>query len=119
MPVTPGFREYALEQLGRVVPGGVRARAMFGGVGVYAGTRFFALLADDTLYLKGDDVTRADFARAGMPPFLPGDDPAQPMSYYGVSPEVLDDVDALAPWVEKALAAADRKGRRRARKRRG
>lgn len=119
MAVSPGFREYALEQLARVVPGGVRPRAMFGGVGIYAGARFFALLAGDALYLKGDDVTRDDFARAGMAPFAPGGDPAQAMSYYEVPPEILDDIDALAPWVDRALAAAERKGRHAARKRRG
>lgn len=34
---------------------------MFGGVGLYAGELFFALIDDDILYLKADDTTRAAF----------------------------------------------------------
>ena len=48
MPVTPSYRAYILEQLNRAVPP-VRARAMFGGVGLDAGEVFFALIADDAL----------------------------------------------------------------------
>ncbi len=47
MSVSPSFRTFVLEQLGRVVAG-VRGRAMFGGVGIYAGDLFFALIDDDT-----------------------------------------------------------------------
>ena len=39
---------------------------MFGGVGIYAGELFFALIADDTLYLKADDQTRSEFERRGL-----------------------------------------------------
>jgi DNA transformation protein len=31
---------------------------MFGGVGIYSGDLFFALIADDTVYFKADDSTR-------------------------------------------------------------
>lgn len=113
MAVSDSFRTFALEQLGRVIPGGVRGRAMFGGVGIYAGERFMALLDDDTLYLKGDAVARPEYARAGMPPFMPGGDPSQAMQYYAVPPEVLEDADALRPWVALALAAADRQRTRK------
>lgn len=34
---------------------------MFGGVGLYAGELFFALIDDDILYLKADDATPAAF----------------------------------------------------------
>ena len=115
MSVSPSFREFALEQLGRVVPGGpasLRARSMFGGVGLYAGERFFALLDDDVLYLKVDDATRADFEAAGMRPFMPGGDPAQTMQYYDVPADVLEDADALRPWTDRALEAAARKGKK-------
>ena len=49
MPVTAEYREYVLEQLGRVAP--VTHRSMFGGVGIYSDGIFFALMDDDTLYL--------------------------------------------------------------------
>jgi DNA transformation protein len=104
MAVSDGFRTFALEQLGRVTP--VRARNMFGGVGVYAGDLFFALMADDVLYLKVDDTSRGDFIAAGTGPFVPGGDPSQPMGYYALPPELLEDADALGPWVRKAIAVA-------------
>ena len=39
MSVSPSFQTFILEQLGRVVPK-VRARSMFGGVGIYSGDLF-------------------------------------------------------------------------------
>jgi DNA transformation protein len=108
--VTPTFQAFVLEQLGRITPA-PRAKPMFGGVGIYAGERFFALIADDVLYLKADDVTRAEFVAAGMPPFRPFGPDAQIMQYYAVSADVLEDAEALEPWVTRALAAADRKRR--------
>ena len=39
---------------------------MFGGVGIYAGDLFFALIDDDTLYFKVDDSNRSDFEKRDM-----------------------------------------------------
>jgi len=47
--VSTTFRAFALEQLRRV-RSDIRDRSMFGGVGIYAGEFFFALIADDVLY---------------------------------------------------------------------
>lgn len=111
--VSDGFRDFALEQLGRVAPA-IRSRRMFGGVGVYSDDRFFALLDDDTLYLKADAVTRSEFEAAGMQPFRPFGEGGETMSYYAVSADVLEDAEALQPWVRRALDAAGRKRRGRA-----
>ncbi|HJR50079.1 MAG TPA: TfoX/Sxy family protein [Gemmatimonadales bacterium] len=64
MSVTEGFRSFVLEQLARTTAA-VRARRMFGGVGVYSGDLFFALLDDDVLYFKVDDTTPARFEERG------------------------------------------------------
>ena len=114
MPVSPEYREFVLEQFGRVVP--VTSRSMFGGVGVYADGLFFALLDDDDTYLKVDDSNRGDFEAAGMGPFRPFAD-AQPMGYYELPAELLDDADLLRPWIFKALdvARAARTGKRKPR----
>lgn len=106
------FRAFVIEQLTRVLPR-VRARSMFGGVGIYAGNLFFALIADDTLYFKVDDSNRLDFAARGMGPFRPYGEHGEVMQYYEVPPDVLEDPEALRPWAEKAVAvAASKKGRR-------
>jgi len=65
MPVSSSFRTFVVDQLSRVVPH-LRARAMFGGVGIYAGDLFFALIADDSLYFKVNDSNRPDFERLAM-----------------------------------------------------
>ena len=106
MSVSADYRAWVLEQLGRVAP--VTARAMFGGVGVYADGLFFALMDDDTLYLKVDDTNRGDFTAAGRGPFNPFGDDKHVMQYYELPAELLEDADALRPWVEKALDVARR-----------
>lgn len=111
MPVTPEYREFALEQLGRVAP--VTSRAMFGGVGIYSDGLFFALIDDDTLYLKVDDGNRGDFEAAGMGPFRPFGDERDTMQYYELPAELLEDADRLRPWVEKAIEVARRKRRKK------
>ncbi|HEU0077399.1 MAG TPA: TfoX/Sxy family protein [Longimicrobiaceae bacterium] len=112
MAVTPEYREFVLEQLGRVAPA-VTARAMFGGVGVYSGGLFFALLDDDTLYLKVDDTNRGDFEAAGTGPFRPFGDDRDVMQYYELPAELLEDADQLRPWVEKAIDVARRKRKKK------
>jgi DNA transformation protein and related proteins len=112
VPVSPSFRAFALDQLGRAVPR-IRARNMFGGVGIYSGDTFFALIADDTLYLKVDDSSRPDFEALGMGPFRPYGEAGETMGYYELPADVLEDPDALRPWVEKAIAVAGRKKTKR------
>jgi DNA transformation protein and related proteins len=118
MPVSDSFRAFVLDQLGRVTTN-VRARAMFGGVGIYSGDLFFALIAGDALYLKVDDVNRPDFVARGMGPFRPYGDQGEAMQYYALDEGILEDLDALRLWVDASIAAARRKkrgGRRRASK---
>jgi DNA transformation protein len=106
--VSPSFRTFILEQLGRVVPQ-VRARSMFGGVGIYSGDRFFALIDNDTLYFKVDDSNRSDFTARQMEPFRPYGENGETMGYYEVPADLLDDPETLRPWAEKAIAVAGRK----------
>src|SRR5260370_15588764 len=111
MAASASFRAFVLEQLGRVVER-VRGRSMFGGVGIYASDVFFALIADDVLYLKVDALNRPEFEARGRVPFRPLGERGETMQYYPLPDDVLDDVEALRPWVEKAIAAAGRKRRR-------
>jgi DNA transformation protein and related proteins len=112
MTVSATFRAFVLEQLARTTPG-VRDRSMFGGVGIYAGDVFFALVADDTLYFKVDDLTRDQFTDRGMQPFRPFGEGGEVMQYYAVPQDLLEDPDALRPWVDAAIAVARRARRGR------
>lgn len=96
-----------LDQLARATPG-IHARSMFGGVGIYAGEFFFALMDEDTLYFKVDDGNRPDFEREGMRPFQPGGPDGEVMQYYEVPADALDDPGELGRWAAGAIAAAKR-----------
>jgi DNA transformation protein len=111
MPVTNSYRTFVLDQLNRAVPP-VRARAMFGGVGIYAGDVFFALISDDVLYFRTDDATRSEFESLGMAPFRPFDEHGPVMSYYQLPEEILEEPEALRRWAERAIAGAGAKGQR-------
>ena len=80
---------------------------MFGGVGIYAGERFFALMDDDVLYFKVDGFQPGELrGDVGMGPFRPGGVGGEVMQYYEVPADVLEDVDQLATWVAAAVAVA-------------
>ena len=95
--------------------GDVRAKAMFGGYGIYCGPTFFALIAHDRLYFKVDDSNKADFEAAGSTPFVPFEGSA-PMAYWELPASVLSDVDELKVWVDKALNVAETAKRPRKKK---
>ncbi|MFL5569504.1 MAG: TfoX/Sxy family protein [Gemmatimonadaceae bacterium] len=114
MPVSSSFQALVVDQLSRAVHG-IRARTMFGGVGLYSGDLFFALIADDTLYFKVDASTRQDYESRRMGPFRPFGDDGGTMQYYQLPEDVLEDPDSLRVWAEKALAIARQKKRKRRR----
>jgi DNA transformation protein len=107
MTVSASFRTFILEQLGRSVQD-IRGRSMFGGVGIYAGKLFFALMADDTLYFKVDDSNRPEFEAKGMGPFQPYGESGEVMQYYRVPDDLLEDEEMLGQWAEKAIDVARR-----------
>lgn len=111
MSVSAEYLAYIRELLGGYEP--LRVRRMFGGAGVYAGDIFFAILVDDTLYLKADGANRPDFERLGLESFRYSrrDGRTATMGYYPPPAAALDDAEALRPWVEGALAAARRAAR--------
>ena len=114
MRVTDGFCAFVLEQLAGVES--VRARAMFGGVGLYADDVFFGILAADTLYLKVDDSNRERYEAEGMTAFQPYSDKPMTMSDYQVPASVLEDCDELTAWVRASVRVAARATPRKARR---
>ncbi len=88
---------------------------MFGGVGIYSGDLFFALIAEDKLYFKVGDLDRKDFEAAGMEPFFPYDSPT-PMGYYELPKSVFENTKELKVWADKSLAIADSKKKKNSRR---
>jgi len=110
MPISDEFLEYVLDLLSAW--GGVTARKMFGGAGLYRDEKMFGLIADDVVYLKVDDTNRGDFEDAGSGPFKPYPDEAATMSYYEVPADVLEEPSLLIEWAERSLAIQLKKSNR-------
>jgi DNA transformation protein len=107
MAVSRDYLAFVLEQLREA--GGIHTRRMFGGVGLYLGEVFFALIADDTLYLRVDEDSRPEYTARGMRPFKPyASRPHLSSRYYEVPADVLEDSSQLGAWARRALAAATR-----------
>ena len=113
MPVSDDYAHYVLDQLHLL--GRVSARRMFGGMGLYHGDWFFALIANNVLYFKADDYNRPAYQRAGMQAFKPYAVRATRMSYFEVPPEVVEDPETLSLWAKESLRAA-REAKRRSRR---
>jgi len=114
MPVTDSFRHFVLDQLEQCARG-IQAKRMFGGIGIYCGDLFFALIMHDRLYFKVDDQTRPRFEAEGMEPCRPYGDSLAAIKYYEVPPGALESPDDLRAWVRDAVAVAQRAATRRRR----
>src|SRR5262249_29414563 len=105
MRVSASFREFVLGQLASL--DGLRARAMFGGVGLYADDVFFGIVAADELFFKVDDTNRPEYETAGSVPFKPYADRPMTMPYYRVPLVVLEDATMLGQWAMRAVAVTE------------
>ena len=112
------FVDYLVEQLAPL--GDVSAKAMFGGWGIYHEARMFALVADDTLYVKVDDTNRADFERENLQPFRyeRRERGEAVMDYYEPPAAAIDNRELLCEWARKGIEAADRTAQKKSAKKR-
>lgn len=105
MTLSSDFLAYVLEQVAAL--GSVSSRRMFGGAGLYREEFFFALVADDVLYLRVNDSNRGDYTARGMAPFRPyADQPHLSMSYFEVPADVLENPGELVSWAQRSVAVA-------------
>ena len=106
MPVSRAYKAFVQDLLSAFGP--ISIRNMFSGAGIYADGVMFAILADDTLYLKADALSARDFAAEGKGPFTcrPKGRAPVAMSYWEVPERLLDDPEELATWARRAHAVA-------------
>ena len=108
MPVSDEFLAYIVDLFSAW--GGVSARKMFGGAGLYRDGTMFGLIADNVAYLKADDSNRDDFVKAGASAFKPYPHKSTIMPYYEIPPDVLEEPEELIRWAKRSLAIpTDRK----------
>lgn len=102
------FAQHAIDLLSGV--GAVKVRAMFGGYGVSLNGISIGLIADDRLYLRVDDESRAAFEAAGSAPFVypSRKGPMTMKNYWALPEEAVDDPDKAERWGNLAAAAAER-----------
>lgn len=93
-----------VDRIGGVVDD-VEARMMLGTVGLFASDAQFGILEEGNLYLCVDDESRSSFKEAGTEPYSAG--AVETASYLEVPDGVVEDDDALAAWVRRAVDAAD------------
>ncbi|MDR3412568.1 MAG: TfoX/Sxy family protein [Formivibrio sp.] len=106
MPRRSEYVDWLFEQLAPL--GTLRARAMFGAFGLYCDDLFFAIVDDDVLYIKVDDVCRSEFEAEGLRPFTypMKDGTTSTLSYYPLPDFSLENQHELVFWAKKGLAAA-------------
>jgi DNA transformation protein and related proteins len=101
------FKDFVLDQLRGL--NDIKARAMFGGFGLYQEEIFFGIVHKGSLYFKVDDSSVGEYRQRKMKPFRPN--PKQTLkSYYQVPAEILEDADELARWARDAVACQRRCG---------
>lgn len=105
------FVDYLIDQL---EPRGTHeARVMFGGWGLFRGGLMWAIVSDDTLYLKADAENRNDFEQLGLLPFTyrrQGN--RATLSFYQTPATALDDAEMLNRWAARSFEVALRAQKR-------
>lgn len=99
------FTEYVMELFGPF--GTVGARRMFGGYGVYLDGLMFAIVSEDTLYLKADEMNRVEFEQAGCEVFgYARKGRRATLNFFRAPEEAMDSPALMLPWARTAYAAA-------------
>ena len=99
------FVAYAVELMQSL--GHVRAKRMFGGHGIFLEDLMFALVSNNTLYLKADKETINEFKEKELEAFTYNKKGKEfIMSYYQAPEDALEDCDEMNYWANKAYGAA-------------
>jgi DNA transformation protein len=117
VPTNSAYLEFITDLMAPL--GSIVAKRMMGGHILYCDCIVFALIANNTLYLKADAQTRPRFEELGLKAFFPFEGKAS-MSYFQPPPEFFEDETALVEWGRMAVAAGKRsKTKKKAPRKRG
>jgi len=86
--------------------GPILVKRLFSGYALYRDGIIFGLVFRERVYFKTDEHNRPDYVVAGMPPFeyTRASGRTTAMRYFEVPGAVLDDLEELPRWADKALA---------------
>ncbi len=87
--------------------GGVTIRRMFGGLGIFRDGVMFGLVAQDVLYFRADDASKAAYEAEGSGPWSVHEH-GRPMTmpYWRAPDRLFDEPEAFLDWALEAHAAA-------------
>jgi len=106
------FIDYVMELLGPF--GTVAARRMFGGQGVYLDGLMFAIVSEDTLYLRADEMNRIEFEQAGCEIFgYARKGKRATLGFFRAPEDAMESPELMLPWARTAYAAALRANARK------
>lgn len=107
MPLSPGFPDYVLELIAGF--GKVEVRRMFGGAMLSRGGVGFAILDDDTFFLKADPALGAELKKQGSKPWsysLKKDGTVRDIAYWSLPDTAADDPDEAVALTRRSFAIA-------------
>lgn len=87
--------------------GSFEIKRMFGGAGALKGGAMFAILGDDTVWLKADAVLAAEMAEVGSRQFsMDGKAGVRTLPYWSMPEAALDDPDEAVRWARRSVEIA-------------
>ena len=107
MPLSPGFSDYVLELIAGF--GKVEIRRMFGGAMLSRGGVGFAILDDDTFFLKADKSLGVELKERGCKPWsysVKKDGTVRDIAYWSLPDTAADDPDEAAALARRSFAIA-------------
>src|SRR5262245_52890275 len=116
MVASNSFAEFLREQLAPL--GRLTIRRMFGKTGVFCDGLMFAMVTDDTLYVRVDDHNQATFAEAASTPplnYVAAKGRVIDLAFWRVPDRLFDEPEELVAWARVALGAASRVAAKRER----
>ena len=101
------FADFVLEQMADIPD--VAKRSMFGGFGIYRSGLMFALIANEQLYFKADEMLAQEFTAMDLPPVVYTGKSGSTARKYHLAPEaVFEEAEQMARWSDKAYQCAVR-----------
>src|SRR3972149_8425668 len=105
LAMSDDFVDYVMELFGPF--GTVVSRRMFGGHGMYLDGLMFAIVSEDTLYLKADEMNRIEFEQAGCEIFgYARKGRRATLNFFRAPADAMESPELMLPWARTAYAAA-------------
>lgn len=107
MPLSPGYIDYAVELISGF--GSVEVKRMFGGATLTRNGVGFAILDDDTFFLKGDVSLGAEMKAQGSKAWsysIKKDGTVRDIAYWSLPASAADDPDEASALAKRSYAIA-------------